>query len=228
MASLEIDHIDKYIQDSGINHRLGSGYRRPSITKLNGLTSRHGWPGTNGGGLARDIAGPRPGVDTPELLAIFNAFFKVRGQLRELYYSGPGVTHNVQRGAVVPLSKVSATTRRNHHNHVHVAVTRGTFIRWSGPVLSVPSSLKPGLVSSVDIGVAVKSELVNVKLINGEGWLDLHSVPVDNFVSASVNGSDGGFPRTFFAPQNVEGHLRIKIKTADVDDGVIGVRYVVA
>lgn len=227
MASREIDAIDKYIHDSGVPHRLGSGYRRPSARKLNGLTSRHGWPGTGGGGLARDIPGPRPGRDSAELLAIFNAFLKTAGNLRELYYSGPGVTLNVQKGKLVPLSKVSASTRRNHHDHVHVAVTKGTFIRWAGAAQS--SGLRPGVVSKVHLPEEppMAAILINVPLDDGAGYIDLPGVAVERFMGAYVNGSDKQAPKVFFYPQEHEGHLRILLRTSDIGDGVIGVRYTV-
>lgn len=134
--SKEVLAIDKYLADSGIPHRTISTFR---ITK-----TRHGWVGTSGMGLAVDQAGPAVGWNTKELLAIFNAYYKVAGQLRELFYSGPGVTHNVYRGKLVPLSQIPKSIRDGHHDHVHISVTRGTFIKWTKPVSNNKFPLKPG------------------------------------------------------------------------------------
>lgn len=135
--SKEVRSILQYLDDSGIAHRDISTYR---IT-----TTRHGWPGTDGMGLAVDEAGPRPSRDSKELLNIFNAFYKVRGQLRELFYSGPGVTHNVYRGKLVPISQIPKSIRNGHHDHVHISVTKGTFIKWTTTSRPKPKwPLKPG------------------------------------------------------------------------------------
>ena len=71
-------------------------------------------------GQAIDEAGIRPGVNTPELLAINQFWANNFGKaLAELIYGGPGGI-NIKNGQ---LHKYSASTLAQHQNHVHVAMT---------------------------------------------------------------------------------------------------------
>lgn len=131
--SEEVRAIVGFAAASKVPHRIASTYRLTA--------TRHGWPGTNGWGLAVDVAGPRPGRDTPELKAVFDSFWLVRHQLRELYYSGPGVTHNVRHGMVVPVTQIPNSIRQGHHDHVHISVTKGTFIQWPGAITTIGEAM---------------------------------------------------------------------------------------
>jgi lysozyme len=112
--SLEVAHIRAYLKASGVPHRVTSTVRDK-------LPSRHAQKGTVGQGLALDAAGPKPGINTPEMLAIFEAFKPVEHLLYELIYSG--ADHNVKRG-----QRVARFAIDDHWNHVHIAVEKGVFL----------------------------------------------------------------------------------------------------
>ncbi len=94
-----------------------------SLFSLRGFISNHRKPGTNGIGLAIDIAGLRGGRDTVEHATIFHAFRPVEHLLHELIYAGPQVTYNIKAGA-----RVGKYAQASHHDHVHAAVPRGTIL----------------------------------------------------------------------------------------------------
>lgn len=120
VLSKEVNAIINYITRLKPWCRIASTFR---IT-----TTRHGYPGTDGMGLAVDVAGSTPGRDTDQLQEIFNAFWKVRHLLRELYYSGPGVAFMVRKGEVVPRSEIPQSIIDGHHDHVHASVLKGEFL----------------------------------------------------------------------------------------------------
>ena len=75
-------------------------------------------------GDAIDLAGPKPGRDSDELLAI-NKYWAANFAkgLKELIYAGPGSVQ-VKNGQIVDGYKVfGKTTMDGHHNHVHVGAT---------------------------------------------------------------------------------------------------------
>lgn len=85
-------------------------------------TSYHYQAGHGAIGLAVDLAGLAPSVDSPQLLRIFAQFAAVESQLAELIYAG--APYNIKNGRRVPLYAAD-----QHHNHVHVAVPYGTVLR---------------------------------------------------------------------------------------------------
>lgn len=122
--SREVGELRSYAINSGVPHRVTSAVRSK-------LPSRHAQKGTKGLGLAVDFAGPKPGSNTPEMLAIFKAFESVESQLYELIYSG--APYSIKRGKRVKRYAIS-----DHWDHVHVSVDKGVFVRWP----SVPEQSK--------------------------------------------------------------------------------------
>lgn len=114
----------QYLKDSGVPHRITSTTNHSAKTRA-GYPSRHVMEGTGGMGLAIDAAGPTASRDSKVLGDIFWAFMKVEKQLHELIYAGPQTTFNIKRGKRVPKYAQSG-----HHDHVHIAVNKGTFIVW--------------------------------------------------------------------------------------------------
>jgi lysozyme len=114
--SKEVAHLREYLRDSGVPHRITSTVRSE-------LPSRHAQMGTDGEGLAVDAGGPKPGWDTPEMLAIFKVFEPVEHLLYELIYSG--APYSIKRG-----KRVARYAIDKHWNHVHVAVNKGVFIEF--------------------------------------------------------------------------------------------------
>lgn len=107
-----------YMEDSGTSHRVTSttgGKHAP--------TSYHYREGTDGIGLAVDFAGPVPSTDSPELLAIYQALAPLGRFCAELIYNGPG-------GGSWKLGKKVAPYVGGHHDHVHIAVPKGTFVHY--------------------------------------------------------------------------------------------------
>lgn len=82
-------------------------------------------------GLAVDFAGPQPSFNSPELLAIFNAFKPVEHLLAELIFSGGG--YSIKDGR-----RVNRYAIDTHWNHVHVAVPKGTILK-ENPDMAVPA-----------------------------------------------------------------------------------------
>lgn len=123
--SLEIEHGIRYLDATGVPHRITSTFRG------RGTSSRHDQQGTKGPGLALDAAGTAPGWDTPELLAIFEAFVPVEDQLYELIYSG--APYSIKRG-----KRVNRYAIADHWNHVHVAFYKGVFLELPGGGPALP------------------------------------------------------------------------------------------
>lgn len=117
MNSLEVRHLISYISRQGVPFRVTD----VSTPGVHTPTSYHYRQGTDGVGLAIDLAEPTPTQNTPGLLRIFAAFGAVESSLAELIYAG--APYNIKDGRRVPRYAVSA-----HWNHVHVAVPRGTFL----------------------------------------------------------------------------------------------------
>jgi len=122
--------IAAYLKASGVPHRITASTNHTALT-LAGFASLHVLPGTNGPGRALDVAAPTSGRDTPELLAVFNAFRPVEHLLYELIYAG--AAYNIKRGKpVLPYATAS------HHDHVHVAVARGVILPTPQPNMPPP------------------------------------------------------------------------------------------
>lgn len=175
--SLETQAILRYIKDSGVAHIRSSYYCTGHSP--NGY---HCLPGTGARGTAVDFQDPYP-RDKPSLLAIFNAFDKVRPQLAELIYSG--ATYSVKDGQKVARYSVSG-----HWDHVHVAVKVGTFIKWPvAPTPIPPPATSPAVPEGV---VVVNSPLVAVLSHPNGGYLEVCADGgVFSFGGAPFHGSLG-------------------------------------
>lgn len=103
MMSLEVHGIIRYMARSGVPFKV-TDIDTPGIHTP---TSYHYKPGTNGNGLAVDLAGPTPSVSSPQLRRIVDWFLPVQHQLAEFLHPW---------------------NDRDHLDHVHVAVHRGTIL----------------------------------------------------------------------------------------------------
>jgi hypothetical protein len=130
-ASAEVAGIIAYAESTGVPFRVTSTFRPGAVTAA-GNPSRHGRK------LAVDLAGPKPGRDTPELAAIFKAFLPVEHKLNELIYAGPQVGFNIKAG-----KRVGKYAQTIHHDHVHVAVDKGLVLAGVSPVVVVHSVAGP-------------------------------------------------------------------------------------
>jgi hypothetical protein len=126
--SLEVRGLMAYLDATVEWRATPHGIYRPGAITTAGHASRHSMEGTDGDSLALDAAGRRPGRDTPELLAIFNAFRRVEALLHELIYAGPGVTYNIKNGR-----RVRPYAQTDHHDHVHSSVDLGVIITSPAP-----------------------------------------------------------------------------------------------
>lgn len=81
-------------------------------------------------GCAVDFAFVPRQVDTPALRRIFDAFLPQASKLAELYHSSAPVF--VKNGEVKPIAQLDKSIRDTHHDHVHVGVRKGTFLKWDG------------------------------------------------------------------------------------------------
>jgi hypothetical protein len=115
--SLEVKHLISYLS------RMGVPFRVTDVNTVGVHTtgSYHYKSGTDGLGLAIDIAELTPSSGTPGLLKLFSLFGPVESRLAELIYSG--APYNIKNGVRVPRYAVAT-----HWNHVHVAVPKGTFL----------------------------------------------------------------------------------------------------
>lgn len=125
VATPEIDSLVAYLRHTGLPHRVTW-----TTDGKHSAGSRHYL------GLAVDFAGPQPGRNTPEMLAIFKAFAPIEAQLYELIYSGAG--YSIKAGRRVARYAVDT-----HWNHVHVSVNWG--FRWTAPVKEIKPMFDPPL-----------------------------------------------------------------------------------
>lgn len=110
--------MDAYMKSTGVPYKITS-----TTGDHHAATSYHYR------GLACDFAAPVPGVDSPQLLAIWSAWVPLEKQLAEMiYFKAP---YQIKHGTHVPPSFYGVTTMSIHHNHVHVAVEKGW--RWAAP-----------------------------------------------------------------------------------------------
>lgn len=109
-----VNDIIGLIQGRGVPFRVTSTYRPGATTHSSGNLSYHATKN------AVDFGGVPAGSDSNSLLGI-NRFFAGLGKgLIELIYSGPGGI-NLRNGQP---HTYDATTRADHHDHVHVAATK--------------------------------------------------------------------------------------------------------
>lgn len=121
MSSRETAAIIAYQRSTGVTSRVTS-----IDDGDHAENSKHYQKGTAGRGLAVDFAGGaqyvrHPAIAAPQLLAIAKSFGPVEHRLYELIHSGLG--YSIKAGRRVPMLDVAA-----HHNHVHVAVSRGVML----------------------------------------------------------------------------------------------------
>lgn len=102
------------------------------IKTASGNTSRHRMAGTNGDGLAIDCRMRTRGLNRHR--KVFDLFVPVERQCQELIYAD--APYNIKAGQRVAPYAVSS-----HHDHVHVAVTKGTFIAWPGTRPTTPKEV---------------------------------------------------------------------------------------
>jgi hypothetical protein len=128
--SREVRAIIAFVESTGLPHRV-TDIDTPGVHVAD---SRHYAPGTDGRGLAVDLAGSVPG-DTAAMFAIYRALLTQAGNLHELIYWGPGVDVLVRRRVKVVPSAYDPSVLAAHRNHVHVSVDLGTFLEpWEVPV----------------------------------------------------------------------------------------------
>lgn len=131
-VSREAQSIIDYVAACRVPYRVTDVYG-PGHAK----GSYHYQAGTGGKGLAVDFGGVTPGVNpttAAQMASIYRCLLTVAGRLAELIYSGLDVdgrpviaaVHNGRR--VDGASFFGPAVWRDHFDHVHVAVTRGTFL----------------------------------------------------------------------------------------------------
>lgn len=119
-ASKEALGIIEWLMRAGVPFKVTSSF--PATPGVHSTRSYHYRAGTGGDSLAVDFAGIAPSRNSPELRAIMNAFIPIRPLLAELL--GPG--------------------DKDHDDHVHVAVPKGTFLV-PFPKESLPVADNPAL-----------------------------------------------------------------------------------
>lgn len=126
MASQETTAIIQYLKDAGVY-----GIVTATTNGKHAPGSFHKKYGTGGQGLAVDFGLPGDKAGNPGYRTIFDAFLLVETQLAELIYTpAPFSIDNGKR----------IGTQGNHLTHVHVAVPKGTIIKWPGtPIINVPT-----------------------------------------------------------------------------------------
>lgn len=173
--SREIQAIRRYMVDSGIPHEvtatLGRFISPANPCAPHSAGSYHCAPGTDGAGLAVDFAGPHL-ADELDMASIFHAFMQVSGQLAELIHNPTGA---LKDGRIVDGARAfGLPVWSGHRNHVHVAVRKGTFVRWpAAPVRPAPAVMTVPIPVHDFEEAAIKSTLVFVTLDGaGKGWAD--------------------------------------------------------
>lgn len=138
--SREVQSVIDFVESTGLPYRVsdisGPGHATGSY---------HYAPGTGGVGLAVDLAGAVPGV-TPTTVAqmggIYRALLTVASHLAELIHNGPGTGTAIHNGRPVDgATFYGPVTWADHHDHVHVAVPRGTFLE---PLSHPPGTVQEG------------------------------------------------------------------------------------
>lgn len=131
-VSREAQSIIDYVEACKVPHRVTDVYGPGHADG-----SYHYAAGTGGKSLAVDFGGVTPGVNPTtagQMARIYRALLAQAGRLAELIYSGLDVdgrpvTTAVKNGRRVEgASFFGPAVWRDHFDHVHVAVTRGTFL----------------------------------------------------------------------------------------------------
>lgn len=167
------------LQKSGLPFRISSRYRPGARTHASGNLSYHATAN------AIDVAGPRSGVDTPEMLAINRYFAKFGRGLKELIYSGPGAI-NLNNGRPYTYSGVTAA---DHHDHVHVAATKDSLKSLEIPGLKVGGTVNyDNTLANLHKGETVLTAPLSQALDQGIRNMDNSTSAVYNI---NVNGAPG-------------------------------------
>lgn len=116
--SLETDGIIRYLMSTGVAFKVTD----ISTPGVHAEHSYHYAQGTGGIGLAVDVAGLVPSWDSPEMDRIYEVLKPVAGRCAELLYRVAG-----------------------HHDHIHIAVPRGTVLK------------------KAEVGMPDNAELFNIK-----------------------------------------------------------------
>lgn len=145
MNSREVQALIRYITATGVAFKV-TDVNTPGVHTP---TSYHYREGTDGTGLAVDLALLSPSWNSPGLLNIFAHFGPVESQLAELIYSG--APYNIKDGKRVRPYAVEA-----HWNHVHVAVPKGTFLKEPAHMADDPTL--PNITGPVEFHPVVNSD----------------------------------------------------------------------
>lgn len=137
--SREVEALIAFVDATGLPHRVTS-----TIGGRHAPSSRHYADGTDGKGLAVDLAGPERG-DTKAMTAIYRVLLTQADQLHELIFWAPGVDTLVRRRTRVVPSVYDPSVLTQHRSHVHVSVDKGVFLDM--PEVAVPDAEElPNLV----------------------------------------------------------------------------------
>jgi hypothetical protein len=126
------------MKSTGVPHIITSAFRPGSIT-AGGKMSHHSM------GRAIDIAGPTP-MSHPQMMAIWNAWQPVRNLLSGLFYSGAPNFRDSYGDH--PIGMMDAADRKNHYDHVHVALAKGGILK-SRPGGTIFKGAEAGLDEAV-------------------------------------------------------------------------------
>jgi hypothetical protein len=160
--------------------------------------TRHLQDGTAGRGLAVDCRLRQRGNDIHR--SVFELFVPIQRQLYELIYADPpsdGRTdgrfgpYNIKAG-----KRVAPYAVASHHDHVHVAVNRGTFVRF--PISPSPPVPPPPTGPAVRPGPTYEDDTMQPHFVSlhaggarldgkGNGYWDLPQFPYDTVVTVNPN-----------------------------------------
>lgn len=153
LSTPELKAMDAYMKSTGVPYK---------VTSTTG--DNHAKNSYHYRGLACDFAAPTPTVDSPGLLAIFNAWTPLESQLAEMIYAG--APYQIKNGKHVPPSLYGSTTMSIHHNHVHVAVRSGW--RWTPPLPPLPVVKK--VLPMYDPALIVEPVVADLPCPTGGAW----------------------------------------------------------
>lgn len=168
-VSDEVRALARYLAATGVPHRVTTTIDHKPFTSA-GYPSRHVAAGTNGTGLAMDIAGPTYGRDTDALALIYRALAIEAHALHELIYGGPQVTTNVKNGRLVP--KYASA---DHHDHVHVSVNKGVLLVPPHPTTPPTSHRAPQEDDMPPIANKTVVDTISCFVADCHGWFELEA-----------------------------------------------------
>lgn len=211
MDSLEVAGIKQFLKNSGVPHKITATVGRyisvDNPCSPHSSTSIHCAQGTGGRGRAADAAWTSPSWDSPQLLAIFNAFKPVEKKLSELIYAG--APYNIKNGVRVARYAVAS-----HHNHVHIAVPLGVILAQPiQPPFPPPPVPAPQPPTTIEIGPEEPVQRRTIgpfRLDNqGNGWIAIPDIEFNDYRNVHVQGSyppvDGYWPLPKVGVQQREG-----------------------